>query len=108
MDMHRFVTTMQRHTATEVKFGWPFRELELAVNVIQHALDDQRQAMTAQTAKASIQQSLAQGATVPHTMRNIAQALEPSKNTTNNSRSAADRDIPTMNKFDARMRASNW
>jgi hypothetical protein len=102
MDMYRFVTTMQRHTATEVKFGRPFRELELATNVIQHALDDQRYEMTAQTAKASVQQSLAQGATVAYTMQNTAQALEPSKTTTNNSRSATDGDIPTMNKFDAR------
>jgi hypothetical protein len=68
MDMCRFVTTMQRHTAIEVKFGRPFRELELVTNVIQHALDDRRYEMTAQTAKASIQQSLAQGATVAYTM----------------------------------------
>lgn len=98
MDMYRFITKMQRHIATEVKFHRPYSELEMVTNIIQHALDDRRYEMTARTAKASIQQSLAQGTSVAFTMLNIAQTLEPSKNT---HRTMEEGDIPTMNKFDA-------
>jgi hypothetical protein len=82
-DMFRFVTTMQRRAATEATFGRPYSELEMVTNIIQHALDDRRYEMTARTANASIQQSLAQDAPIALTMQNVAQTLEPSRNTHN-------------------------
>jgi hypothetical protein len=57
--------------------------------------------MTARTAKATIQNALAQGTSMTLAMQNIAQSLEPSR-TAHRTHDTADGNVPTMHKFEAR------